>query len=371
MVRLVKSLVVTAVAVVLVACSESSVEAQWGRTGYGVSGTGGYAAGGYNYGVTGGVRYRRYTRWSRRAYRRGYGAPTTGYYAGGGGGDSYGSGGSYGSVGYSYDVCVACPTVDLCDPCGVIECGDGCGAVICSSGCATTIGVVSPAETTGAENAKPTAQTKSTPVYAYDYQAPYREPVARRIDTVSMGSSEAVGDNRLRLNLNVPEGAEIFINGKATTSTGTVRSYVTPPVEANRWYVFSVRAVIHRDGKAIEKTQEIRVEPNAPSTLAFNFPAPSPAKSLESPETPETLITVVAPENAKVLLAGVDTQSAGKVRTFKSRNLAAGQKWQGYHVTVQYSENGKLVTKSRKIDLVAGQTHELKFGDDAVQVASR
>jgi uncharacterized protein (TIGR03000 family) len=65
------------------------------------------------------------------------------------------------------------------------------------------------------------------------------------------------------LQLIVPANAEVLVNGGKTTKTGTVRDFVSPPLEPGKNLVYTI-TVRHTDagGKTTEDTHTVRVQPN-------------------------------------------------------------------------------------------------------------
>ncbi len=80
------------------------------------------------------------------------------------------------------------------------------------------------------------------------------------------------------LQLIVPANAEVLVNGGKTAKTGTVRDFVTPPLEAGKNLVYTI-TVRHTDagGKTAEDTHTVRVQPNVRLRLDCTQPAPSGA----------------------------------------------------------------------------------------------
>lgn len=70
--------------------------------------------------------------------------------------------------------------------------------------------------------------------------------------------------NSARLQLLVPENAEVLVEGRKTSSTGTVREFVSPPLEPGKNMIYSI-LVRYTDasGKKIEERHSIRVHANA------------------------------------------------------------------------------------------------------------
>jgi uncharacterized protein (TIGR03000 family) len=74
---------------------------------------------------------------------------------------------------------------------------------------------------------------------------------------------------------------------------------------------------------------------------------------------------VNVPAEARVMLAGVATRQTGETREFSTTQLAPGQSWNNYKVSVEFDVDGKTVTKQATISLVGGETKQLSFSFDA------
>jgi uncharacterized protein (TIGR03000 family) len=72
-------------------------------------------------------------------------------------------------------------------------------------------------------------------------------------------------------------------------------------------------------------------------------------------------ITVTVPPDAKVWFDGALTTSTGSRREFQSPELKPGQKYH-YNVKAQWNENGHQMTKTRKVEVMAGATARVDFG---------
>ncbi len=169
--------------------------------------------------------------------------------------------------------------------------------------------------------------------------------------------ASSVLDNRVRLLVEVPEDAQVFINDRPTTSTGTRRTYFTGAVAPGATYKFRVRAEVERNGKHLQETKTVSATAGGVESLAFNF---KPQKLEVSPET-VTQVTLNVPENAKVNLAGIDAPSKGKTRVFATRQLRRGETWEDYTVTVTINQDGRDVVQSRRITLSGGEHRKLAF----------
>jgi len=61
------------------------------------------------------------------------------------------------------------------------------------------------------------------------------------------------------IELTVPADAQVWFNGQATAQTGSVRRFVTPPLNANGDYSYEVKVRWTRDGEPAEETKTIPV----------------------------------------------------------------------------------------------------------------
>src|SRR5579875_283416 len=85
-------------------------------------------------------------------------------------------------------------------------------------------------------------------------------------------------DNTAYLRLVVPENAEVLVEGHKTTATGTVREFVSPPLEPGKNMIYSI-VVRYTDahGKPVEQTHAVRVRAN--DQLYLDCTPPSPARA--------------------------------------------------------------------------------------------
>jgi uncharacterized protein (TIGR03000 family) len=164
------------------------------------------------------------------------------------------------------------------------------------------------------------------------------------------------------LTVSVPSDAKVFVNGKATTSIGAQRHFVSRGLRNGFKYAYEVRVEVVRDGRTVEDVKTVELRAGETNRLAFNM---SPADELT------TTLTLKVPENAKVTLAGAETTSTGSVRTFSTTQLAKGQSWSDYVVAVAWEQDGETVVKEEAITLAAGEKRTLEFDSSEAKVASR
>jgi uncharacterized protein (TIGR03000 family) len=164
------------------------------------------------------------------------------------------------------------------------------------------------------------------------------------------------------LTVSVPADARVFVNGKSTTSTGTQRHFVSRGLRNGYKYAYEVRVEVVRDGRTIDDVKNVELRAGENSRLAFN---------LGAGEELTTTLTLKVPENATVTLAGAETKSTGELRTFSTNQLAKGQSWSDYLVSVSWEQDGETLVKEEAITLTAGEDRTLEFSSGESKVASR
>jgi uncharacterized protein (TIGR03000 family) len=82
--------------------------------------------------------------------------------------------------------------------------------------------------------------------------------------------------NTAHLQLLVPENAEVLVEGSKTTMTGTVRDFISPPLDPGKNLIYSI-TVRYSDagGKTVEETHSVRVRANDQLRIDCTKPAES------------------------------------------------------------------------------------------------
>jgi uncharacterized protein (TIGR03000 family) len=324
----------------------------WGSSGgsYGSSGGSygsiGYASSGGSYGSSGGYYSggwggRHHHRHHRHAYYGSWGS--SGGSWGSSGGSYYGSwgsgGGSWGSSGGSWG---------------------SMGGVVVET--APAAGV--PASPPPAHPSDMPADGNLPPIPGADADMPDDTAPAAPVDN---GAGLYRRPTSATLTVRVPADARVFVNGLATTSTGSVRRYVSNGLRDGYNYTYSIRAEIVRDGQTITETQAVKLQAGDAPSVEFAMNAANAEPIANQPV--RTSVTLNVPADAKVYLSGNETQGTGAVRTFSTTKLAAGQVWGNYVVRVEVQRNGRTLGKEETIAINGGETRELTIDVDAPQVA--
>jgi uncharacterized protein (TIGR03000 family) len=326
----------------------------WGSSGsngyYGSSGgwgsSGGYGSSG-SYGSSGG---------SSGGHRHGlFGHKHRAYYGGSSGSSGYSSyySGSSGSSGYTYSY-------------GYGSSGGSSGGYYSSgygSSYGSTGGVIS-----GEVYSTPGTIVPSTSVPSTAPAMPTPPPVPMNPGSVvpppAAGAFYSPVENGTAaiISVNVPAGAKVFVNGNATTSTGTARQYISRGLRAGQLYSYEFRLEAEVDGRLVTETKSIQVTGGQRAELAFNASAEAPVVGkTEKPAANKTTLILNVPADAKVTLSGSETQQTGPVREFSTDKLVAGEKWENYVVRVETTIDGQLVVAEKTVTVNAGEQRELSF----------
>jgi uncharacterized protein (TIGR03000 family) len=157
----------------------------------------------------------------------------------------------------------------------------------------------------------------------------------------------------------VPESARIYVNGRPTTSTGSFRQYMSRGLSEGMSYTYEVRAEAVIDGQRIEQTKTVKLHAGETANVAFDLAT-----------RPETSLTLRVPANARVILAGQETNGSGAVRVFRTSALEAGEEWSDYEIRVLVDRDGETEVREEKISLKGGESRTLDLQLDTPKIAA-
>jgi uncharacterized protein (TIGR03000 family) len=72
------------------------------------------------------------------------------------------------------------------------------------------------------------------------------------------------------LTVNVPADARVFVNGRATTSTGGIRQFASAGLEKDADYRYVVRVEFLSDGKPVSQEKAVSIAAGQTGTLSFS-----------------------------------------------------------------------------------------------------
>jgi uncharacterized protein (TIGR03000 family) len=107
--------------------------------------------------------------------------------------------------------------------------------------------------------------------------------------------------------------------------------------------------------------------------VALSFGANEELALHSATDAIKTELKITVPEDAKVFLAGAETDQTGAVRTYTTHRLGDGQTWDGYTVRVELQQDGETLVREETLTVKAGETYELAFDFDgeSEQLASK
>lgn len=171
------------------------------------------------------------------------------------------------------------------------------------------------------------------------------------------------------LNVSVPNEARVFVNGRATTSTGATRRYVSKGLKRGFQYTYELKAEVVRDGKTVTRTEVVRLQAGERANVSFDLNEETIPEGQVANEPVRTKLTLHVPAEAKVFLSGNETRSTGDTREFTTTKLPLGAEWAGYVVRVELEREGRTLVQERELTLKAGQEHSWDVDFEANQVA--
>jgi uncharacterized protein (TIGR03000 family) len=71
--------------------------------------------------------------------------------------------------------------------------------------------------------------------------------------------------------VSLPADAKLTVDGAETTSTSAQRSFVSPPLEPGKEYVYTLKATVVRDGQTLETSKRVSVRPGAEARVQIDF----------------------------------------------------------------------------------------------------
>jgi uncharacterized protein (TIGR03000 family) len=169
------------------------------------------------------------------------------------------------------------------------------------------------------------------------------------------------------LTVRVPTDARVFVNGLPTTSTGSLRRYVSSGLRAGYNYTYHVRAEVIRDGQTISESKTVKLQAGDAPNVEFALNGSDADPIANQPV--RTSFTLHVPADAKVYLSGNETYGTGEIRTFTTTKLAEGQTWGNYVVRVEVERNGRTLSKEETIEIKGGDIRDMTIDFDAQQVA--
>ena len=286
----------------------------------------------------------------------------------GGSWGSYGSGGSWGSSGGSWG-----SSGGSWGSSGGWYSGSGswgsCGGSWGSSGGSWgSGGAYQPAAPGGAAPAAPAPSNVPAPAGA----PPAPADAAPAPGTSTFHPTYGPARASATLAVKVPADAKVFINDRATSSTGSEREYVSRDLQVGARYNYDVRVEFVVDGQPVTETKTVQLA--AGQTGNVDFTQATAAVQTAAQSDARTTLIVRVPDDAKLYLSGHETQATGPVREFSTTKLPAGSEWSTYQIRAVVERDGQQQISEQTVSLKAGESRDvtMDFGGQATDtVASK
>ena len=173
---------------------------------------------------------------------------------------------SKGCCGYVASCCgYSCRGSSCCGySCGGSSCrGYSCGGYVAAPTCggyAPTCGGYSPAPTCGGYAPAPTCGGY-VPAPTCGGGVPHMGH-GKRVAAASPNAATVV--------VTLPADAKLTIDGDATTSTSSERTFETPDLVAGKTYAYTLEATFQQDGKAVVVSKKVKIEAGKTATVDLN-----------------------------------------------------------------------------------------------------
>ena len=156
-----------------------------------------------------------------------------------------------------------------------------------------------------------------------------------------------------------PLDAGIVVNGQSVGHTKAEQVFTTPDLTPGKSYVYDFRAEVVRDGKTVTRNQKVTVQAGRQSQADFS--------ELSRDDAPAR-VTIKAPADARVLVGDFEVPPTS--RTFQTPTLENGRTYY-YTVKAEMVRNGKGVSESKRVTLLAGKEVSVEFNEPSVATAGR
>jgi uncharacterized protein (TIGR03000 family) len=178
--------------------------------------------------------------------------------------------------------------------------------------------------------------------------------------------------NQATVVVKLPADANLFVDGERASLTSDTRSFVTPALEADRDYVYTMKAEAKRNGEVVSRTERVLVHAGRTTRVDFgDLNAKAVTKTTPAEADAPARITVKLPADARLFVDDVACPLTSAERTFETPRLEAGRRYV-YNMRAELVRDGQTRTLTKRVVVESGKPVSVDFGDvGAVQAASR
>jgi uncharacterized protein (TIGR03000 family) len=111
----------------------------------------------------------------------------------------------------------------------------------------------------------------STPysTYAPSYTSNYYSPPDSGTAPLAVSPGVDLNATKATIEVRVPAGAQLWLDGTLTKQTGEMRTFASPPLQTGRIFSYEFRARWMQDGKPVEQTRRVDVAAGQMSKVDF------------------------------------------------------------------------------------------------------
>jgi uncharacterized protein (TIGR03000 family) len=195
--------------------------------------------------------------------------------------------------------------------------------------------------------------------------ASYRAPGSNGV------SAPAVPNNSLLLNVRVPAGAIVRVNGHTTQSQGEQRLLQAHHLKPGQAYEYDVTAEVQINGQKIVRSQQVVALPGRMHLVVFDFDSVEPvANQIEMLGEQRATLKLHVPAEARVYVDGALTRTTGTTRTYGAKIAVGETRSATYQLRVEIDRKDQTLVRERLVSLEAGQESELTVDFDSTSTDS-
>jgi uncharacterized protein (TIGR03000 family) len=177
--------------------------------------------------------------------------------------------------------------------------------------------------------------------------------------------------NQAKVVVQLPEEATLYVDGQRASLTSATRSFLTPELELNKDYYYTIQVEANRNGETVTRSQRVIVRAGQVSKVDFGDLTGNTVATSQEPAPAPAHVTVLVPEDARVYVDDVLCPQTSSKRSFDTPQLEPGRAYV-YTVRAEVVRNGKTKSEIRKVEMQAGRQVQVDFAEmNGVQAASR
>jgi uncharacterized protein (TIGR03000 family) len=171
------------------------------------------------------------------------------------------------------------------------------------------------------------------------------------------------------LTIVLPPDARLIVNDEPTPVASGKQAFLAPGLDSGRDYTYTMKATRKRGEKLEAVTRRVTVR--AGDRLDVDFRTSFAEAATEHiARSPETTLTVVLPEGARLRIDGQLIEDTSRTQVFAIPFLAEGQEHR-YTVSASVRRNGRVASVERRVTVAYGQKARIDLAGAAATLAAK